>query len=654
MPGVTVLIYDQTCAAEKRRRRKRHTFPDPDKRVIINELVCEGCGDCGVKSNCVSVQPLETEWGRKRTIDQSSCNKDFSCVKGFCPSFVTVHGAKLKKGKGVAADQERAQLPEPKLPAIDQTYNIIVTGVGGTGIVTVGGILGMAAHLEGRGVGVLDMAGLAQKGGAVFSHIRFAAKPEDIHAIRVAAGRADLVIGGDIVVAGTKKVLAAVKHGATQMVINTDEFLPGEFTRNADFSLPSERLKRTITADAGADHTHFVDASRIANALFGQSIGANMFMVGFAYQLGAIPLSAASIEKAIELNGEAVAMNHAAFHWGRRAVIDRAAVEALAKPASSSASDAERLSESISEVVARREKYLEAYQSAAYARRYRTWVDKVIGAETSRAPGKSGLADAVARYLFKLMAYKDEYEVARLYTDGAFAKQIQNTFGGENLRFEFHLAPPILARRDPATGLPRKTSFGPWLMPAFRVLAKLKFLRGTALDPFGRTLERRTERQLIGDYETMLDRSPGAADAGKPPSRRRARRHPGKDPRLRPRQAAPSHCGQGRRSGFTRAIPHRRRKPAQSGRVDASALDFSLEHDLFRKPVPTFRDHALDAVGLQHDLAGLAELLPVGLQAGQHAHLIRDQVFAKPVRIAIAGIVVFLAVRTHLVLRPCG
>ncbi|MGB7042756.1 MAG: indolepyruvate ferredoxin oxidoreductase family protein [Xanthobacteraceae bacterium] len=505
VPGVTILIYDQTCAAEKRRRRKRHTFPDPDKRVIINELVCEGCGDCGVKSNCVSVQPLETEWGHKRTIDQSSCNKDFSCVKGFCPSFVTVHGAKLKKGTGVAADHDLTPLPEPKLPAIDQTYNIIVTGVGGTGIVTVGGILGMAAHLEGRGVGVLDMAGLAQKGGAVFSHIRFAEKPEDIHAIRVAAGRADLVLGGDIVVAGTKKVLAAVKHGTTQMVINTDEFLPGEFTRNADFSLPTERLKRTIVADAGENKAHFVDASRIANALFGQSIGANMFLVGFAYQLGAVPLSAASIEKAIELNGEAVAMNKAAFHWGRRAVINRASVETPARPAPSSASDSEHLSESFAETVARREKYLSAYQNTAYAKRYRNWVDKVTGAEALRAPGKSGLADAVARYLFKLMAYKDEYEVARLYADGAFAKQVQNAFGGDNLRYEFHLAPPILARRDPETGLPRKMSFGPWLMPAFRMLAKLKFLRGSALDPFARTLERQTERRLIGDYETMLD-----------------------------------------------------------------------------------------------------------------------------------------------------
>src|SRR6202012_1541704 len=355
------------CAAEKRRRRKRHTYPDPDKRVIINELVCEGCGDCGVKSNCVSVQPLETEWGRKRTIDQSSCNKDFSCVRGFCPSFVTVHGAKLKKGRGVAGDHDLVPLPEPKLPAIVQTYNIIVTGVGGTGVVTIGGILGMAAHLEGRGVGVLDMAGLAQKGGAVFSYIRVADKPDAIHAIRVAAGRADLVLGGDIVVAGTRKILAAVKHGATQMVVNTAEFLPGEFTRNADFSLPSERLKRAIVADAGPDNAHFINAGGIAAALFGQSIGANMFMVGYAYQLGAIPLSAAAIEKAIELNGEAVTMNLAAFHWGRRAVVDQAAVEDLTKPVTSTASDARLLSESFEQTVERRVKFLTAYQNADYA-----------------------------------------------------------------------------------------------------------------------------------------------------------------------------------------------------------------------------------------------------------------------------------------------
>ena len=505
IPGVTVLIYDQTCAAEKRRRRKRHTFPDPDKRVIINELVCEGCGDCGVKSNCVSVQPLEAEWGRKRLIDQSSCNKDFSCVKGFCPSFVTVHGAKLKKGVGVAADHDLPALPEPKLPAIEQTYNIIVTGVGGTGVVTIGGILGMAAHLEGRGVGVLDMAGLAQKGGAVFSYMRIAENPDAIHAIRVAAGRADLVLGGDIVVAGTRKILAAVKHGATQMVVNTAEFMPGEFTRNADFSLPSERLKRTIVADAGADKTHFINASGIAAALFGQSISANMFMVGYAFQLGAIPLSAAAIEQAIALNGEAVATNRAAFHWGRRAVVDRAAVENLAKPATAIASDARRLSESFEETVERRVKFLTAYQNSAYAARYRTLVGKVKATEAARTPGHCELTETVARYLFKLMAYKDEYEVARLYTDGAFLKQVETEFDGDNLRFEFHLAPPLLARRDKTTGLPRKMSFGPWILPVFRLLAKFKGLRGTPFDPFGRSLERRTERKLIGDYEAMLD-----------------------------------------------------------------------------------------------------------------------------------------------------
>ena len=505
IPGVTVLIYDQTCAAEKRRRRKRGRFPDPDKRVIINELVCEGCGDCGVKSNCVSVQPLETEWGRKRTIDQSSCNKDFSCVKGFCPSFVSIHGAKLKHGTGIAAAHVLAPLPEPTLPAIAKTYNIIVTGVGGTGIVTIGGILGMAAHLDGKGVGIIDMAGLAQKGGAVFSHIRIAERSEDIHAIRIAAGDADLVLGGDIVVAGNKKVLAAVRHGTTEMVINLAEVLPGDFTRDADFSLPTERLKRAILADAGPENTHFIDATRVATALFGNSIGANIFLVGYAYQLGAIPLAAASIMQAIELNGEAVEMNKAAFHWGRRAACEPAAVEALVKPAPEATSDARTLSQSFEEVVARRVAYLTAYQNVAYAGRYRQWVEKTKAAEALRAPGKSGLADAVARYLFKLMAYKDEYEVARLYADESFAKQVSREVDGKNLRLYVHLAPPLLARPDKVTGEPKKMTVGPWIFPLFRLLAKLKFLRGTALDPFGYSNERRTERALVREYETMLE-----------------------------------------------------------------------------------------------------------------------------------------------------
>jgi indolepyruvate ferredoxin oxidoreductase len=513
IPGVTVLIYDQTCAAEKRRRRKRGRFPDPDKRVIINELVCEGCGDCGVKSNCVSVQPLETEWGRKRTIDQSTCNKDYSCVKGFCPSFVTVYGAKLKQGVGVAADHGLKPLPEPTLPAIGKTYDIIVTGVGGTGIVTIGGILGMAAHLEGKGVGVLDMAGLAQKGGAVYSHMRIAERSEDIHAIRIAAGGAELVLGGDIVVAGNRKVLAAVKHGVTEMVINLAEFLPGDFTRNADFSLPTERLKRAIIADAGREKTHFIDATRAATALFGNSVGANIFLVGYAYQLGAIPLAAASIERAIELNGEAVEMNKAAFHWGRRAVVEPAAVEALIKPKPEAVSDARTLSRSFEETVERRVAFLTAYQSAAYGARYRRWAEKVRAVEAARAPGKSGLADAVARYLFKLMAYKDEYEVARLYADDAFLKQVNNELGGENLRLHVHLAPPLLARKDRVSGEPRKMTFGPWIFPLFRQLAKFKFLRGTPFDPFGYSTERRTERALVRDYEALLEEVLAKLDA---------------------------------------------------------------------------------------------------------------------------------------------
>jgi indolepyruvate ferredoxin oxidoreductase len=505
VPGCTVLIYDQTCAAEKRRRRKRGQFPDPDRRVVINELVCEGCGDCGVKSNCVSVQPLETEFGRKRTIDQSSCNKDFSCLNGFCPSFVTVEGAKLKQGKAVPLPVDAAALPDPALPAIEHTYGVIVTGIGGTGIVTIGAILGMAAHLEGKGVGIIDMAGLAQKGGAVASHIRFADRPEDIHAIRVAARGADLVLGGDMVVAGSKKVLAAVKPGTTAMVINLAEVLPGEFTRDPEFSLPTDRLKRTNAGLAGTAHTHFINATALSNALLGQSLGANMFMLGYAYQLGLLPLTAAAIEQAIALNGEAVAMNHAAFRWGRRAATDRAAIEALAQPAADARDEARTLSQSFEEMVARRVEFLTAYQNADYAARYRRRVEAARAAEATQTPGKCGFAEAVARYLFKLMAYKDEYEVARLFADPAFLKQVRSEVGGDNLRLTFHLAPPLLARRNRTTGEPRKMSFGPWMMGAFRELARLKFLRGTVFDPFGYTAERRTERRLVRDYEGLLD-----------------------------------------------------------------------------------------------------------------------------------------------------
>ena len=503
IPGVTVLIYDQTCAAEKRRRRKRGLYPDPDKRVLINDLVCEGCGDCGVQSNCISIQPLETEFGRKRKIDQSSCNKDYSCLKGFCPSLVTVHGG-VPKRKAVAIEGVALpDVPEPKLPALDAPYGIIVTGIGGTGVVTIGGILAMAAHLEGKGAGVIDMSGLAQKGGPVHSHIRIAATPEDIHAIRVAAGGADLVLGGDMVVAGSKTVLASVKQGRTRVVVNLAEFLPGEFTRNADYALPSKRLERAIAEAAGPGRSHFIDATRMAGGLLGNPIAGNIFLLGYAYQLGTLPLSADAIEQAIALNGEAVAMNRAAFRWGRAAAADPARIETLlGGPADESTGD-RQLSQSFDEMVARRAAFLTGYQNAAYAARYRAAVGRAKAAEAAQAPGKCGFAEAVARYLFKLMAYKDEYEVARLYTDPSFMRQLTAEFEGD-IRLEFHLAPPLFAPRDRVTGLPRKLTFGSWILRVFRVLAKLKFVRGTFLDPFGYTRERKTERKLIKDYQAML------------------------------------------------------------------------------------------------------------------------------------------------------
>ncbi|MBK9081603.1 MAG: indolepyruvate ferredoxin oxidoreductase family protein [Rhizobiales bacterium] len=502
--GCTVLLYDQTCAAEKRRRRKRGAFPDPDKRVIINELVCEGCGDCGVQSNCVSVQPLETEFGRKRAIDQSNCNKDFSCLKGFCPSFVVVHGARPKKIAPAAGSGAAPALPPaPAIPEIgDSPFGVIVTGVGGTGVVTIGAILGMAAHLEGKGCGMIDMAGLAQKGGAVYSHVKLARKPGDIHAIRVAAHDADLVLGCDLVVSGTKKVLAAVRKNETGVVVNTAEVYPGDFARNADYSLPAMRIRRAIVEAAG-DNANFIDATGVATTLLGNAIAANMFMLGFAWQKGLVPLAAESLHRAIELNGEAVAMNKQAFDWGRRAAHDRAAVDAIVGPARKPTAD-RTLSTTLEETIARRVAFLTDYQNAAYAERYRARVARIVAAEQARTPGRAMLSEAVARYLFKLMAIKDEYEVARLYTDGTFARQVAAAFEGD-LKLQYFLAPPLLGRRDPATGVPKKTTFGPWLTPALRMLAKLKGLRGTALDVFGYSAERKMERGLLADYEATLD-----------------------------------------------------------------------------------------------------------------------------------------------------
>jgi indolepyruvate ferredoxin oxidoreductase len=501
--GVSVLLYDQTCAAEKRRRRKRGTFPDPDKRVIINELVCEGCGDCGVKSNCVSVQPVETEFGRKRRIDQSSCNKDFSCVNGFCPSFVTVHGAKLKKAEGIAGSSDPlAGVPEPQLFTLGEGgWSCIVDGIGGTGVVTIGAILGMAAHLEGKGCGMIDMAGLAQKGGAVFSHIRIAPTPEDINAIRVSAGKADLILGCDLVVSGAKKVLASAREGRTIFVANTAEVMPGDFTRSTDFSLPTERLKRAIRQAVGDERAHFFDATKTATTLFGNSVGANMFMLGFGYQHGGLPVSSEAVEKAIELNGEAVKMNLQAFRWGRRAAHDPETVRMMASRAQGGEKPA--LAQTLDEIVARRVEFLTAYQSAAYAKRFGDRIARLREAEARAVPGSTAVSEAAARSLFKLMAIKDEYEVARLYTDGSFRKQLAAQFQDFD-RLEFHMAPPILGRTG-ADGLPRKSSFGPWMMKAFGVLASLKGLRGTPLDVFGYSAERRMERRILAEFEADLD-----------------------------------------------------------------------------------------------------------------------------------------------------
>jgi len=491
--GVTVLIYDQTCAAEKRRRRKRGQYADPDKRAFINARVCEGCGDCGVKSNCVSVQPLETEFGRKRRIDQSACNKDYSCVDGFCPSFVTIEGA---RPKARAKTMAPPPCPEPLRPGVDaRPYAILVSGVGGTGVVTIGAILAMAAHLEGRGAAVIDMAGLAQKGGAVYSHVKIAARPEAIHAVRVGAGEADLVLGGDLVATGARSALAAMRAGATAVIADSAELFPGDFARRPDFDLPGERVKATIQARCGGG-ARFVEANAAATALFGATTSANVLLLGAAYQAGLLPVGAAALKRAIALNGEAAAANLAAFDWGRALVADPQALAPLlaAPPPRDDSFDA---------LVERRAASLVDYQDRAYAERYRAVVAAAAQAERARAPGSEAFAKAVARCLHKLMAYKDEYEVARLYSDGAFAAELREAFDGE-LKVAYHLAPSWLARGDGRGGEPKKIVFGPWLATPLRLLARLRRLRGTPLDPFGYLPERRAERALIAEYESLV------------------------------------------------------------------------------------------------------------------------------------------------------
>jgi len=495
--GVSALIYDQTCAAEKRRRRKRGQFPDPAKRVFINEAVCEGCGDCGIASNCVAVTPKETELGRKRAIDQSACNKDYSCLNGFCPSFVTVEDTQVKKPRPVG-DVPFPALPEPGTVDLADPYNVVVTGIGGTGVVTIGAILGMAAHLEGHGISVLDVAGLAQKNGMVYSHLRFAAEPHDIHAVRISAGGADLLIGCDMVSSADAETLAKLRAGSTRAVVNEHQTMTADFTRHPDMMFPEEGFKRTIREESGADAVDFIEATALARKLLGDTIAANMMVVGFAYQKGLLPVGVDAIERAIELNGVAVDFNKQAFLWGRRAAHDLAAVQAIVGRTDDKPQPFE-----LEGFVGRRVSDLKAYQNKAYADGYADWVRKIRAAESAVMPGTTALSEAVARALFKLMAYKDEYEVARLFTDGRFEAAVNDTFAAGGT-IKFHLAPPLIAERDPVNGHLKKKEYGPWIMPVFRMLAGLKGLRGTWLDPFGHSTERKMERALIADYETQL------------------------------------------------------------------------------------------------------------------------------------------------------
>ncbi|MES2069006.1 MAG: indolepyruvate ferredoxin oxidoreductase family protein [Pseudomonadota bacterium] len=503
--GVSAMIYDQTCASEKRRRRKRNEYPDPAKRAVINEAVCEGCGDCSVQSNCLSVEPLETEFGRKRQINQSSCNKDFSCVNGFCPSFVTVEGGSLKKPKKAKVENspslDVANLPTPAIPSTAEPFGILVTGIGGTGVVTVGQILAMAAHVAGKGCSVLDMSGLAQKGGPVLSHVRLADKPEDIHSTRVGTGAADLVIGCDVIVTAGKDALSRMGEGRTFAAINSTGTPTAAFVKNPDWQFPGAGAESDIRAACGSDHVSLVDAGRIATALMGDNIATNMFMLGYAWQKAWVPLTEAVLMRAIELNGVSVDFNKKAFNWGRIAAHDLAAVEKLITPGQ--VIELKR-APTLDDIIAKRTAFLTDYQDAAYAKQYVDFINQVKAAEEKVVDGSKSLrlTEAAARYLFKLMAYKDEYEVARLYTTGSFEKKISDMFEGD-YKINFHLAPPLLAKRD-AKGQLIKQSFGPWMMKAFGLLAKGKFLRGGMLDIFGYTEERKMERALPVEYKQML------------------------------------------------------------------------------------------------------------------------------------------------------
>jgi len=499
--GLTILLYDQTCAAEKRRRRKRGEYPDPAAYVFINEAVCEGCGDCSEQSNCVSVRPLETTFGRKREIDQSNCNKDFSCLKGFCPSFVTVRGARLRKPEATALSTNfLSALPLPEPRPLNAPFSILIPGVGGTGIITLAALIGMAAYLEGKGCTVLDFTGISQKNGAVMSHVRIAPTQGELHAVRIAAGGADLVLACDIVTATSTAALSRMEKGITKAVVNTYVQPPAEFVMNPDMDFDVAVMQRTLVDAVGDNGLLLVDGTRLATALTGNSIATNLFMLGFAFQRGLLPLGFDALVRAIELNGVSTADSKVAFAWGRLAAHDPAQIDRLVPP---QPDEGPLQQQGIASLVAHRAAFLAQYQDKAYAERYRRAVATVERAEKGCVPGCIALTEAVAHNLFKLMAYKDEYEVARLFTDGKFLDRLKKQFDGA-VRLEFHFAPPLIAGRDEVTGHLKKQSYGNWIFYVLKILARLRRLRGTQFDVFGFTSERRMERRLIAEYESVV------------------------------------------------------------------------------------------------------------------------------------------------------
>ena len=501
--GVSVIVYEQTCATELRRRRGKKEAPDPARRVFINDRVCEGCGDCSVQSNCLSVQPLETEFGRKRVIDQSACNKDFSCLKGFCPSFVTIEGGKLKKGSGVRiGDDVFENLPTPAAQAVKGVYGVMVTGIGGTGVVTIANLIGAAAQKEGKFTQALDLTGMAQKFGAVYCHLQIANDIDELHATRLSYGKANLLLGADLVVAASEESLSRLRQGVTRAAVNSHETVTGAFTRDIGFHLPISAMEQAVADFCGDGRADFFDSTDLARELTGDTIGANMMLLGYACQKGWLPVRHDTLEEAIEENGVAVPYNLKVFRLGRLLAADPARVRAMAG-AGKAPRDSLRLSESLDELIARRESDLVAYQDAGYAARYRELVDAVRHAESRVNPESLALTRAVAGNLYKLMAIKDEYEVARLYTDGSFEAAVAEQFEGD-YALNFHFAPPLLAKTDPNTGRPRKTAYGPAMLKRMRWLAGMKTLRGGPFDVFGRTAERREERRVLAEYEEAL------------------------------------------------------------------------------------------------------------------------------------------------------